>query len=53
MRIVIHAKEETEHLVPRDEVDKFIKDNVPAGVYFTIDGQSFAEPARTYLSPNS
>ena len=53
MKITIHATPETEHLVPREEVDKWIRDNVPAKVYFTIGGVAPAEPDRTYLSPNS
>ena len=52
MKIVIHSKEETEHLVPREEVDKWIRENVPQGVYFTIGGVTVAEPDITYLSPN-
>ena len=48
MKITIHTTPETEHLVPRDEVDKWVKDNVPAGTHFTIG----CEPdQRTYIMP--
>lgn len=41
-----------EHIVPRNEMDEYIRTKLKPGVYFTIKAQSTTEHDATYKAPS-
>lgn len=54
MIITIHDEQETEHIVPRDDVDNFVNDNIQPGQYFTV-GRMYPDGwyEKTYIKGNN